>query len=147
MIEFHLNRDILNKDPTKRKKITGLTIWYGLSCLDACWCDCGQKCKYGKSGYWYHNFSVRLHTFFEYKLHIKLPHLLYIGRKSEIISGTEKCPFRKSKRLTCWDCKYGYGRCGCRNEKYHNSSYEESKSDDPEWPHGKCKFFEKYEVT
>lgn len=145
MIEFHLNRDIFNKDPTKRKKITGLTIFYGIDCLDGCWCNCAQKCKYRKGGYWYHNWSVRLHTFFEYKLNIKLPHLLYLGKRSERLSGTSKCPFHKSKHLTCWDCKYAIGMDRCTNEKYHNASYEESKSDDPDWPYGKCKFFEKRE--
>ena len=66
-------------------------------------------CKYGKSFYKLHNFSVELHRFFEYRLHIKLPYLIYVDKKWKRLSGTDKCPYNKSRNYTCWDCKYQAG--------------------------------------
>lgn len=144
MFKIQFTHDIMNKDPEKRKKITGIHVIHGYHCLDSCWCDCGHKCKYRK-GFKFHNFSVAVHRFFEYRLHIELPHLFYIGKCITNLSGTAKCPFHKSRRYTCFDCKYQYGDRNCSNEKYHNASWKESRPDDPEWSNGKCKFFEKNE--
>ena len=38
-------------------------------------------CKYEKSFYKLHNFSVELHRFFAYRFHIKLPYLIYVNKK------------------------------------------------------------------
>jgi hypothetical protein len=144
MFKIRFTHDIDNPDKEKRKKITGIDIRHGYYCLDSTWCDCRRKCKYAKGGFKFHNFSVEMHRFFEYRLHIKLPHLLYIGKKDTSLSGTTKCPFHKSRHYTCWDCIYSNGCIdgGCSNEQYHKATYEESRSTDKEWKHGKCKFFE-----
>lgn len=55
-------------------------ITIGYDCGDSCYCDKAKICKH-RGRYKFHNFSVSLHTFFEYRLHIKLPYLIYIGRK------------------------------------------------------------------
>lgn len=147
MFKIKWMRDLFNNDPTKRKKIKGLSITIGYRCSDACWCDCASKCKYRK-GFGFHNFSVRLHDFFQYRLHIKLPHFLYVDKESNHLSGTEMCPYQKSRRYTCWDCKYSLGN-GCGNKQYRDSTWEESHDfEDPEWHNtGKCKFFEKDEFA
>lgn len=147
MFKISFAHDILNPDPKLRKKITAIVITYGYACNDSRYCNCQRKCKYSNGGYWFHNLSCKIHLFFEYRLHIKLPHLLYIGKKHTSLSGTTKCPFHKSRHYTCWDCKYSDGQVhgSCLNEKYRKASYEESRTDDPEWNSGKCKFFEKNE--
>lgn len=147
MFRVNWMRDLLNSDPTKQRRITGLIITIGYRCSDSCWCDCASKCKYNK-GYSYNNLSVRVHSFFQYRLNIKLPHLLYISRESRNFSGTEMCPHHKSRYYTCWDCSYCTGR-GCSNKQYRESTWEEAHdSDDPDWHHtGRCKFFEKHELA
>lgn len=149
MFKISFEYDLFNNDPKKRKKIKGITITHGYNCLSSCWCDCQAKCKY-KSKYTFHNFSVNVHRFFEYRLHIKLPHLIYIQRKSVDLSGTTKCPFKKGRRYTCWDCKYTDGQIHgyCLNKKYINSTIEERKCNDSNWKSpGRCKFFEKGEFA
>jgi len=147
VFKISFTRDLLNDDPKKRKRITGIDIRHGYNCRASTWCNCSNKCKH-KSNYKFHNWSVRVHRFFEYKLHIKLPHLLYIGKHSVDLSGTTKCPFNKSRYYTCWDCKYS--DCDpdgvCLNEERNNTPVEERKIIDPDWgEYGKCKFFEKSE--
>lgn len=78
----------------------------GYECGDKCYCAQRKICKYGKSFYKLHNFSVRFHRFFEYRFHIKLPYLIHIGRKWKRLSGTDKCPYYKNRLYTCIDCKY-----------------------------------------
>lgn len=123
MFKVSLSRDLFNKDPEKRNKITGIRITHGYQCSSACCCDCASKCKYRK-GFKFHNWSVGVHRFFEYKLHIKLPHWLYINKHWTDLSGTTKCPFKKERRYSCHNCKYqaGYdidckGICG-NKERY-----------------------------
>lgn len=148
MIKIFFTHDILNRDPEKRKKITGIMILHGYHCMNSCYCDCALKCKYRK-GYKFHNWSVAVHRFFEYKLHIKLPHFLYINKKSTDLSGTTKCPFKKERMYSCYDCKYQHGMDEymhglCNNKQYGNASYEESRH--PTNP-CVCKFFEKNEYA
>ena len=74
-----------------------LHITIGYECGDGCYCDKYKKCKYKSKWHKFHNISVKIHKFFEYRLHIKLPHLIYIDQKWERLSGTDKCPFHKSR--------------------------------------------------
>ena len=140
MFKIRFSRDLLNRE--NPRKITGINITCGYHCGSHCWCDKGSKCKYRK-GFVFHNWSVNVHNWFYWKFNIKLPHWIYIGKRYTDLSGTIKCPFRKSRRYTCYDCEYLYGERGCINKNYRNTSWEESRSNDPEWDSGKCKFFEK----
>jgi len=145
MFKISFSRDWLNDDPKKRKRIKGLHIEYGYYCLSCSSCDCMSKCKY-KGGFKFHNWSVKVHRFFEYKLHIKLPHLLYISKHSVDLSGTTKCPFNKSRRYTCWDCQYCDGDPDgvCLNKERNETPVKERDFDDPDWgKYHRCKFFKK----
>lgn len=148
MFKINWMHDWMNKDPEKRKKVTGLIITCGYSCRDSCWCDCFPKCKY-RSRYKLHNLSVRVRTFFQYRLGIKLPYFLHLQRESRSLSGTEMCPYHKSRYYTCWDCEYCVGRGNCTNKQYRESTWKEAHDfDDPDWHHtGRCKFFEKHEYA
>lgn len=147
MFKVYFSRDTFNDDPEKRNRITGIHITHGYQCGDACYCNCSYKCKYRK-GFKFHNWSVSVHRFFEYYLHIKLPHFLYINKLWTNLSGTTKCPYHKSRLYSCWDCKYCSGGLDsvCLNEKRNSAGFEERKFVDPEWgPHHRCSFFEKHE--
>lgn len=146
MLKIFFTHDITNRDPEKRKRITGIMIMHGYQCGSSCYCNCASKCKYRK-GYKFHNWSVAIHRFFEYRLHIKLPHFLYINKKWTDLSGTTKCPFKKERMYTCYDCKYQNGMDEymnglCGNKQYHNASYEESRHPTNSQI---CRFFEKSE--
>jgi hypothetical protein len=103
-----------------------LHINIGYECGDRLHCDKCKQCKH-KGNYKFHNLSVSLHIFFEYRLHIKLPHLLYIGKKWERLSGTDKCPFHKERYYNCYDCKYVGGELlsECKCEARNNTTYKE----------------------
>lgn len=149
MFKISFVRDLLNNDPKERNKITGIKITHGYHCSISYCCDCGRKCKYRK-GFKFHNWSVSVHRFFEYRLNIKLPHWLYINKEYTDLSGTTKCPFKKERRYTCFDCKYhaGFdeymnGLCG-NKERHHlikEGRYDECDVPDKAY----CKFFEKSE--
>ena len=118
----------------------------GYKCGDELHCNMRKKCKYRAKWYKLHNISVEIHRFFEYRLHIKLPHLLYIGQRWERLSGTDKCPFHKSRNYTCYDCKYICGdlcrECSCKERT--DTPYNERLTVENEW--GKqCGYFEKCE--
>jgi len=150
MFEIFFDRDIMNNDPKKRNRIKGIVIRHDYYCYSSCWCDCRDKCKYSKGGFRFHNFSVAVHRFFEYRLHIKLPYLLHISKLHTDLSGTTTCPFNKTRRYTCWDCEYSDGNIDgmCLNEERNNTPIKERECNDPVWGnHGKCKFFEKTEWT
>ena len=136
-------RDWMNKDPAKRKKIKGINILVGYHCLSSCWCDCGRKCKY-RGRYKLHNLKVRINRFLYDKFRLHLPNLIYFSQHSVDLSGTEKCPFKKERMYTCWDCEYHYGMDNCSSEEYRNASYEESRH--PTLDRA-CKFFEKNEYA
>lgn len=124
----------------KRGKIDGIQILHGYYCITCCWCDKGSVCKYRK-GSVFHNFSVTLHRFFEYKLHIKLPHWLYINKESIDLSGADLCPFHKSQRYTCWDCKHSRGDHSCEFN-YSERKHLDPESD-PDWHgRGRCGSFD-----
>ena len=106
MFRILFTHDILADTPKERKKINGIVIECGYHCYIACSCDCGHKCKYRKSFYRIHNFTAAIHRFFQYKLHIKLPYLIYLQKQSNDMSGTTMCPFKKPRRHTCHTCKY-----------------------------------------
>lgn len=137
MFKVSLIRDILNHDATKRNKVTGVDITYGYTCQRAHECDCGEKCKYRKYCK-FHNWSVAFHRFFEYRLHTKLPHLLYIKKSYTDLSGTTKCPFNKPRMYSCCDCKFNAGYM-CSNENYIKSKYEEYRIPGQSY----CKFLKK----
>ena len=149
MFKINFTHDLLNEDPEKRKKITGIQITHGYHCSNSYRCEHGRKCKYRK-GFKFHNWSVSVHRFFEYKLHIKLPHLLYIGKEYTDLSGTTKCPFKIERQYSCIDCKYhaGYdehmkGICG--NTERHDLIIA-GKGNECYMPgHRHCTFFEKSE--
>lgn len=109
MFKIFFDHNIIADTSEKRKKITGISIQCGYHCYISCSCDCGHKCKYRKNFYKLHNLSVKIHRFFEYKLHIKLPYLITIMKESNDMSGTTMCPFNKPRRHTCHDCKYCAG--------------------------------------
>lgn len=124
-----------------------ITITHGYYCTDVYDCDCGYKCKY-RNNYKFHNWRVRVHRFFERRLHIKLPYFLYICKERARLSGTTKCPYGKSRLYTCWQCKYCDGDPDgvCLNPKKATMSIEELKFDDPEWgTYNRCSLFEKNE--
>ena len=150
MFKISFDRDLLNNDPKKRNKITGLIITCGYHCSNSFRCKCGSKCKYRK-GFTFHNWSVGVHRFFEYRLHIKLPHLLYIQRQYTDLSGTTKCPFQMERIYTCFDCKYHAGfdeymKGICGNKERHRLVEERKweELDVPDVPY-RCKLFEKRE--
>lgn len=126
---------------------TTIHITIGYDCGDSCYCDKAKICKH-RGRYKFHNFSVSLHTFFEYRLHIKLPYLIYIGQKWERLSGTDKCPYHKSRNYTCHDCKFVGGEllrdCYCTERT--NTNYNDLKPDIETKDWGKqCAYFEKCE--
>lgn len=126
-----------------------ITITHGYNCIDVFNCDCGYKCKY-RSNYNFHNWRVRVHRFFEYRLHIKLPYFLYISRESARLSGTTKCPFKIPRKYTCSDCKYhdGYDEDLnglCNNEEYISLNKEGRAMEHYIEGEEHCKFFDKNE--
>ena len=130
----------LTKHPT-------LIITCGIDCGDRTNCPHYRECKY-KSSYKFHNFSVDIHRFFEYGLHIKLPRLpICINREWLRLSGTDKCPYKMPRNYTCYDCEYGseilLRDCIC--EERTNTPYEEQKRCDPDIWHkyGQCGYFKK----
>ena len=118
----------------------------GYQCGDGLNCDKYKKCKYKARWYKLHNMSVEIHRFFEYRLHIKLPHLIYIGQKWERLSGTSKCPYHKSRHYTCYDCKYVCGAllrdCTCKER--NDTPYKERPVVENKWE-TPCAYFEKCE--
>ena len=128
-------------------KDSGLIITCGYECGNSSSCDCAHKCKYN-SNHKFHNWSVAVHRFFEYRLHIKLPHLIYFNKEWVKLSGTTKCPHGKSRLYTCWDCKYCDGDPDgvCLNPKKTTTPIEELKVKDPDWgEHHRCSLFNKRE--
>ena len=110
------------------------------------YCKNRSKCKYRKSFNKLHNFYIRIRNFFKYRLHIKLPWLIYLDKKHTDLSGTTTCPFKMPRNYSCNVCEYqaGYdehmkGICG--NKDYINSTWEESHLDESPY----CRFFEKNE--
>jgi hypothetical protein len=149
MFKISFVHDLFNNDPTKRKRIIGIRITHGYHCSISYCCDCGRKCKYRK-GFKFHNWSVSVHRFFEYRLHIKLPHLLYINKEYTDLSGTTKCPFKKERRYTCFDCKYHggfdeYMKGLCANKEYIRLNKEGRAIEHNVPGQSYCKFFEKSE--
>lgn len=89
----------------------------GYECGDGTHCDKYKQCKYRARWHKLHNLKVNIHRFFEYKLHIKLPYLISIGQNWVRLSGTDKCPFHKSRNYTCYDCAYNMSfdeACSCK---------------------------------
>ena len=119
-----------------------LLIIHGYDCGDSCDCNMSKKCKH-INHHRFHNFSVKLHRFFEYKLHVKLPHLIYITKKYVRFSGTHMCPYNKPRNYICHDCEFICGPllrdCRCKDNK---GSYLETTYVDDHWGR-KCKYFKK----
>lgn len=119
-------------------------IKIGYKCGDGLHCDKYRKCKYRAKWYKLHNISVDIHRFFEYRLHIKLPHLISIGQNWVRLSGTNKCPFHKSRYYDCYDCKYIGGSllrdCTCKER--NETPYKERLYIENEWGRA-CGYFEK----
>lgn len=154
MFKIIWSRDVFADTPEKRNKIRGIHIFCGYHCYIAYDCDCGRKCKYRKNFTKLHNFSVRIHRFFEYRLHIKLPHLLYISKDSNDMSGTILCPFKKPRRYTCYDCKSCAGvdeniDTICINKErrklFEEKRGKEAYNDDYTRAH--CEFFDKVDYA
>lgn len=125
-----------------------LHIQIGYQCGDGSHCDKYKQCKYRAKWIKFHNLSVRIHNFFEYRLHIKLPHLIHISQKWERLSGTDKCPFHKSRRYTCYDCRYICGdnleECCCP-ERYGVPFKERLPDVETEDWGTRCAYFDKCE--
>ena len=149
MFEISFMHDLLKDTPEERKKITGIKITCGYQCRSACYCDCAKKCKYRK-GFPFSNWYVSIRRFFEYQLHIKLPYWLFITKTYTDLSGTTKCPFKKERRYTCFDCKsHGgfdeYMNGLCANKEYIRLNKEGRASEHYVPGQSYCKFFEKSE--
>ena len=132
----------------KDKRYSKVIITCGYNCEDSCYCDKAKQCKY-KSSHRYHNFIVNFHNFFKYKLHIELPHLIYIQKEYKQLSGTKKCPFNKSRHYTCSHCAYsGYDDYGleeiCVNNIRNATPYKATLEINNDWG-TTCKFFKKNE--
>jgi hypothetical protein len=74
--------------------------------------------------------------------------LIYIDQKWVRLSGTDKCPFHKSRYYTCFDCSYLYGpnfeECNC--DERNNTPYKERLPDieTEDWGE-RCAYFDKCE--
>lgn len=91
-------------------------ITCGVNCGNACYCKFSHKCRFAKKNYNWHNFWVEVHRFFEYRLHINLPHShISFNKKTEWLSGTEKCPYHTTRETGCHDCMF----CDGMDEYYH----------------------------
>lgn len=121
-------------------------IKIGYKCGDNLHCDMRKKCKYRPKWYKLHNMSINIHRFFDYRLHIKLPHLFFISQRWERLSGTKKCPYHKSRNYTCFDCKYvGGNLCReCYNKERNDTPYDKRIRKETEWG-SQCGYFEKCE--
>ena len=119
---------------------------FGYECGDQCDCNKRKICKY-RSRYTLHNLSVGLHNFFKYRLHIDLPYLISINRKWKRLSGTNKCPYHKSRNYTCYDCRFNsLAGEDCYCEERTNTHYKDRKPDTVTKDWGKkCAYFEKCE--
>ena len=122
-------------------------IKIGYECGDAIDCDKSKQCKYRAKWYKLHNMQVRIHSFFEYKLHLELPYLFYVSQKWKRLSGTDKCPYHKSRNYTCYECKHSSGvlcrECTC--EERNNTPYNERPVVENEWGR-QCGYFDKTEL-
>ena len=98
MIKIFFYRDILNRDPKKRKKIKGLIINIGRRCMSSCYCDKAVYCPY-RSSYKFNNLIVRLRNWFYWKFHIQVPQIIFIGKHDVDLSGTTKCTFLRHEEL------------------------------------------------
>lgn len=138
----------VKKDKDKNIDESFLLIIKGIECGDHYNCDKRNKCKYAKSNARFHNFKIKLKDFFKYKLNIKVPPSpIFITKDWKRLSGTNKCPFHKSRNYTCHDCKY----CGgillrdCLCEERNNTPVNKRKKYiDNEWnKYSRCGYFEK----
>ena len=141
MFRIRFYRDITNPDPKKRRKIRGIIFFIGRSCSSACYCDKSNKCRY-RDRHQVHNLSVRFRSYIYRKCKIKIPYFIYFDKWVTNLSGTKKCPFHKSRRYSCWECKNSYGLEYCRFE--WNVRSESSNED---WPHSVCGLFEPEEYA
>lgn len=143
--KIFFNHNLMAKTEKERKKITGIIIKHGYHCLIAYKCPNGNKCIYRKA-FVFHNWSVKVHRFFQYYLKIKLPHLIYIGKFSTDLSGTITCPYGMPREENCWRCKYSGVEENCEN-KERQKLWKEGKHKEYEHPnnHYICKFFERDE--
>lgn len=141
--KIFFDHNLRAKTEKERKKITGIIIKHGYYCLISYKCPNGKKCKYRKA-FVFHNWSVRVHRFFQYHLKIKLPHLIYIGKFSTDLSGTITCPYKIPREENCYRCKYSGVGEDCEN-KERLKLWKEGKHKEYEIPENPyiCKFFEK----
>ena len=65
-----------------------MDILISYDCIDSCDCDKSDVCKYAD-----HKF-----------LPFTIPHLLFIYPRSTKLSGTNKCPYNKTRNYTCVSC-------------------------------------------
>lgn len=136
MIRFSFYRDISNPDPKKHKRIKGLIITIGRRCISSCYCDKASKCRY-RSNFQFDNYIVRLRNWIFWKFHIRVPQIIFIGKRDVDLSGTTKCPFQKPRRYTCWDCEHSYGMENCRIEWQYRKD-----NPDKDWKHDRCGSYE-----
>lgn len=120
-----------------------IRIQTGLECGDRLKCSYREKCKkYANRSYILHNMKVDIRDFFEYRLHIKLPHIpIYVEKKYARLSGTKSCPFNLPRNYTCYDCKWIGGDMlrDCLSPRTDPKEYPPD-----EWHrNGQCKYFEK----
>lgn len=117
MFKIFPHRDLLHKDPEQRKKIKGLIVECGYSCLSSCWCPHRYECKH-RSKYRWHNFSVSFSNFLYRHFDIEFHFPIYFQKHAVDLSGTTKCPHQIPRIYTCYDCEYGGDKI-CTNEVRH----------------------------
>ena len=122
-----------------------MILYISYECGDYLHCDKSKQCKYKPRFYKLHNLSVKIHRFFEYRLHIKLPYLIRIYQTWKRLSGTSKCPYHKSRYYDCYDCKYVSGElfreCSCK-ERINAPCNERLSPIKTEWGY-RCAYFKK----
>lgn len=65
-----------------------MDILFGYDCIDSRDCDKSSSCKYAK------------HKFIPFKI----SHLLFVYPRCIKLSGTNKCPYNKTRNYTCASC-------------------------------------------
>ena len=118
-----------------------LLIKTGYECMDQSDCDKKCKCKYSCKS---NKFFMNIHSFLKNNLHIKLPRLISFSKLNVQLSGTELCPYHKSRNYTCWDCKYQSNLYECKIMSYDRKDYIPKDG----WSKcSRCGSFEKSEIS
>ena len=127
-----------------RSKEFGYHVVMGSYCASNCNCKYRKRCPY-KESFKRHNFSVRIHDFFQYKLHIKLPYSrIHFSKHRREYSGTKKCPFGTTVETGCYKCKNCCGTDECCHLLCSIPAKDRHTYNDEFWRY-QCKEYNPYE--